>query len=65
MGKNAFGKVAMLLFPNRCARICHLRQIFILCNLAAKVAFSPQGPLPNRFLLSFHIPFILCPTSDF
>lgn len=59
-GENAFVKVAMLLFPNRCARICHLRQIFILlCNLAAKVAFSLQGPLPNRFLLSFYFPFIL------
>lgn len=47
--------------PNRCARICHPPQIFILllCNLVAKVASSPQGPLPSRYLLSCFLPFIL------
>ena len=48
------------LFPNRCDRICHPLQIFILlCNLVAKVASSPQGPLPSRYLLSSQFPFVL------
>lgn len=46
------------LFPNRCDRICHPPQIFILllCNLVAKVASSPQGLLPSRYLLSSQSP---------
>lgn len=46
------------LFPNRCDRICHPPQIFILllCNLVAKVASSPQGLLASRYLLSSQSP---------
>lgn len=46
-------------FPNRYARICRPLRIFILlCSLVAKVAFSLQGLLPSRYIVSSHFPFI-------
>lgn len=54
------------LFPNRCDRICHPPQIFILllCSLVAKVASSPQEPLPSRYLLFSQSPLCALPSNS-